>query len=265
MLQKRIIPCLLLKDGLLVKTIQFQNPRHIGEPIYAIKIFNDYEVDELIIVDIMASRTVSKENPARKPQLPLELISRISDESCMPITYGGGISSLEDCAQLFRAGIEKVCINTNAIRNPQLIQDAAEEFGRQSIVVSIDTQQQMNGSYRIMSNCGHTREDKWNPVAFALHVEEQGAGEILLNSIDRDGMMTGYNIPLIQSITSEVHVPVIALGGAGKMEDFSQAIHEGGASAVAAGSMFVYFGRKKAILINYPSREEIEVIINFHN
>ena len=261
MLQKRIIPCLLLKDGLLVKTIHFKDPRHIGEPIYAIKIFNDYEVDELIIVDIMASRTTHRGNPARKPQIPFELISQISDESYMPITYGGGISSIDDFRQLFRAGVEKVCINTNAIRNPQLIRDAAEEFGRQSIVVSIDTVQHTDGSYRIATHCGLQQEDV-DPVTYALRMEELGAGEILLNSIDRDGTMTGYDIPLIRSVTSKVHIPVIALGGAGMMQDFSQAIHEGGAAAAAAGSMFVYFGRKKAVLINYPNRGEIEEILS---
>lgn len=261
MLEKRIIPCLLLKDGLLVKTIRFRDPKHIGEPIYAIKIFNDYEVDELIIVDIMASRTNAQDHSTRSTPIPFELISRISDESCMPITYGGGVSSVDDCKLLFRAGIEKVCINTHGLQNPQLIQDAAAEFGRQSIVVSIDTLQQPDGSYKIASHCGLRQED-WDPVSYALHVEELGAGEILINSIDRDGTMSGYDLPLIQSVTSKVHIPVIALGGAGKMDDFSLALKVGGASAAAAGSMFVYFGRKKAVLINYPERVEIEKILN---
>ena len=250
----------MLKDGLLVKTIQFKNPQHIGEPIYAIKIFNDYEVDELIIVDIMTSRTYPVEFSHRKTAIPYEFISRISDESCMPITYAGGISSVEDCTQLFRAGIEKVCINTSALENPQLVQDAAAEFGRQSIVVSIDTMRQSDGSYKIASHCGLHLETL-DPVTYAMRIENLGAGEILLNSIDRDGTMTGYDILLIKSVTSKVHIPVTALGGAGKMQDFSEAIHEGGAAAAAAGSVFVYFGRKKAVLINYPSREEIEEIL----
>jgi len=261
MLEKRIIPCLLLKDGLLVKTIGFKEPKHIGEPIYAIKIFNDYEVDELIIVDIMASRITSDKPIPQKKSIPLELISRISDESWMPITYGGGISSVDDCNRLFRAGVEKVCINTNALKNPHLVREAAREFGRQSIVVAIDTLQQPDNTYRIFSHCG-LRQESPDPLTYALHAEEAGAGEILLNSIDRDGMMNGYDLPLIRSITSKVHIPVIALGGAGKLEDCSRAIHEGGASAAAAGSMFVYFGRKKAVLINYPNRSEIDGIIN---
>jgi len=264
MLEKRIIPCLLLKDGLLVKTKQFRDPQHIGEPIYAIKIFNDFEVDELVVVDIMASRHESFNSTSIKQKIPFELISQISDESCMPITYGGGISSIDDCKKLFRAGIEKICINTNAIRNPELITDAADEFGRQSIVVSIDTLQQPDGSYKIASQCGLHREDI-DPVTFAAEMEKRGAGEILLNSIDRDGMMTGYDISLIRSVTSKVHIPVIALGGAGKMEDFSQVLNEGRAAAAAAGSMFVYFGRKKAVLINYPSRNEINEISNTKN
>jgi len=264
MLENRIIPCLLLKDGLLVKTIQFKEPRHIGEPIYAIKIFNDYEVDELVVVDIMASRHESFDLTSIKQKIPFELISQISDESCMPITYGGGISSIEDCRKLFRAGIEKICINTHGIRDPQLITDAADEFGRQSVVVSIDTLQQPDGSYKIVSHCGLHLHDI-NPMTYAMTIERLGAGEILLNSINRDGMMTGYDVPLIRSVTSKVRIPVIALGGAGKMEDFSQALNDGGAAAAAAGSMFVYFGRKKAVLINYPSRNEINEIINTKN
>lgn len=257
MLQKRIIPCLLLRTGLLVKTIQFQNPVHIGEPIYAIKIFNDYEVDELAILDIMASRPESK---MLSQKIPLELISKISDESCMPISYGGGVRTLNDIQQLFKAGVEKVCINTAAVENPGFIKDAAREFGSQSIVVSIDVKQHNDGNYQVFIN-GGTRPTSLDPAHHAIQTQQLGAGEILLNSIDRDGMMGGYDIPLIKSVTSAVSIPVISLGGAGKTSDFTRALSEGGASAAAAGSMFVYFGRKKGILINYPSREEIDKIL----
>jgi len=259
MLQKRIIPCLLLRNGLLVKTIQFDNPRHIGEPIYAIKIFNDYEVDELAIMDIMASRPESI-RPSPPRSIPFELISKISDESCMPVSYGGRVRSIPDIQQLFKAGVEKVCINTAAVENPRFIKDAAREFGSQSIVVSIDVKQYNNGNYQVFIN-GGTRLTSLDPAHHAIQMQQVGAGEILLNSIDRDGMMGGYDIPLIKSVTSAVSIPVIALGGAGKTSDFTRALSEGGASAAAAGSMFVYFGRKKGILINYPSREEIDKIL----
>ncbi len=250
----------MLKDGLLVKTVKFKNPKHISEPIYAIKIFNDYEVDELIIIDIMASRFNPIQSAPIKKQIPFELITKISDESCMPITYGGGVASLNDFRLLFKAGIEKVCINTNAICNPQLIIDAAKEFGRQSIVVSIDVKQQPDSSYNVVTHCG-LQNQKLDPIACAAQMASLGAGEILVNSIDRDGTMRGYDIPLIMSFTSKLHVPVIALGGAGTIQDLSLALNDGGASAAAAGSMFVYFGRKKAVLINYPDRNEIADIL----
>jgi len=260
MLQKRIIPCLLLKDGLLVKTIQFNNPRHIGEPIYAIKIFNDYEVDELVIVDIMASRRDAAGAQCSKNGIPFSLISKISDESCMPITYGGGVKTLIDIDQLFKSGVEKVCINTGGVTNPDFIRQASSEFGSQSIVASIDVKGTNDGSYEVYSNGGEVPLGT-GPVECAIRMERAGAGEILLNSIDRDGTMTGYDIPLIKEVSSSVQIPVIALGGAGTMEDFSCAFHEGGASAAAAGSMFVYFGKKRAVLINYPSHEEILKIL----
>jgi imidazole glycerol-phosphate synthase subunit HisF len=256
MLQKRIIPCLLLKDGLVAKTIQFNNPRHIGEPIYAIKIFNDYEVDELVIVNIMASRRDVTRVAPHKNEIPLSLISKISDESCMPITYGGGIRSINDIHQLLRAGVEKVCINTYGIKNTSFIHDASSEFGSQSIVASIDVKINAVGMYEVFTNGGQVPTGI-DARECAIQMEQAGAGEILLNSIDRDGTMGGYDITLIKLITSAVHIPVIALGGARTMNDFSLALHEGRASAAAAGSMFVYFGKKKAVLINYPTRKQI--------
>ncbi len=214
-----------------------------------------------MIVDIMASRITNKQVI---PKIPFDLISKISDESCMPICYGGGIRSISDLSLLFRAGIEKVCINTAAILNPQFIRESADEFGSQSIVASLDVKQCRDEHYEIYTNCG-TNPTRINPVKCARMAEEAGAGEILLNSIERDGMMGGYDIELIKSVTSAVGVPVIALGGAGSMADFANALHNGGASAAAAGSMFVYFGRKKAVLMNYPSREEIDLILNEKN
>lgn len=257
MLQKRIIPCLLLKDGLLVKTRQFNETRYISEPIYAIKIFNDYEVDELAIMDIMASRQISSHS---LQSIPFDLISKISDESCMPITYGGGIHSLQDIQRLFRAGVEKVCIDTAAVENPNFIHEASQEFGNQSIMVAIDFKKTSAERYEVFIKDG-TSPTSLDPIQHAVNMQQLGAGEILLNSIDRDGMMEGYDISLIKQVTSSVNIPVIALGGAGTSGDFVRVLNEGGASAAAAGSMFVYFGKKKAVLINYPSRDEIDTLI----
>lgn len=249
-----------MKDGLLVKTIKFDNPRHIGEPIYAIKIFNDYEVDELVIVDIMASRPRPVGASGSKRTIPLPLISKISDESCMPVTYGGGVTTINEIHHLFKAGVEKVCINSAGIRDPSFIRTASSEFGSQSIVASLDVKQMGEDTYEVYTNGGQVPA-RGSPKEYAIRLEEAGVGEILLNSIDRDGLMSGFDIQLIRSVSSAVHVPVIALGGAGTKEDLSLALREGGASAAAAGSMFVYFGKKRAVLINYPSREEIEEII----
>ncbi|NLW77436.1 MAG: imidazole glycerol phosphate synthase subunit HisF, partial [Methanomicrobiales archaeon] len=250
MLNKRIIPCLLLSGGMIVKTIQFGNPRHIGEPIYAIKIFNDYEVDELLIVNIDSSRRLL-DNPDHALDTPYDLISMISDESCMPVCYGGGIRTIDQIRQLFRAGIEKVCICTEAVRRPEFIRDASSTFGSQSIVVAIDVKKNNAGEYEVWSHGGGLRSD-YDPVSFAQLMVEMGVGEILVNSIDRDGLMGGYDINLISEISKCVNVPVIALGGAGSNTDFVSVLKDGSAQAAAAGSIFVYFGKKKAVLINYP-------------
>lgn len=258
MLLKRIIPCLLLKDGLLVKTTQFSHPRHISEPIYAIKIFNDYEADEVIIVD----STISRDNNPDETKIPYSLISKISDESCMPITYGGGIRSIESIKQLFSAGIEKVCIGTYSLYNPHFIQQASSIFGSQSILVSIDVKKE-NGCYRVYTNCG-SNPTNIEPVPWARKMEAMGAGEILLSSIDRDGMMNGYDLDLVRQVSSAVHIPVIAFGGAGKYEDLGDVLNIGGASAAAAGSLFVYYGKKRTVLINYPSKSEIDKMLKIN-
>jgi len=260
MLNKRIIPCLLLKNNLFVKTIKFDNPSHISEPIYAIKIFNDYEVDEIIILNIMPSRLDSIPTKPDTSNLPLELISKISDEACMPLTYGGGIKSIREMEMLFRAGIEKVSINTQAALNSNLIKAAADEFGTQSIVVSIDVKCNSNNKYDVFTNCG-TKNLKIDPIMHTQKMVDLGAGELLINSIDRDGTMCGYDIPLVKKISSCVTVPVTALGGAGNLNDCKKVLDQGGARAAAVGSIFVYFGKKRAVLINYPSRKEINEII----
>jgi imidazole glycerol-phosphate synthase subunit HisF len=253
MLRTRVIPCLLLRNKGLVKTVKFKQPKYIGDPINAIKIFNEKEVDELIFLDI----TATVEN--RKP--PVKLISEIASECFMPFCYGGGIRSLDDVAELFRIGVEKVAINTCAVTNPQLITQAAERFGSQSIVVSIDVKKTLFGKYRVFTH-GGSRNSKLDPVDFAIHMQGIGAGELFLNSIDRDGTRQGYDLELIRRVSEAVSIPVIACGGAGGLDDFVDAINIGGASAVSAGSLFVLQGSHRAVLITYPPQKDLERKLN---
>ena len=253
MLKTRVLPCLLLDRERLVKTVQFKDPSYIGDPINAVRIFNTKEVDELVLVDITA--TFEKRKPS------FELIAKISDECRMPLTAGGGIRSHEDIARLLSIGVEKVVINSLAMENPDFIQEAAERAGSQAIVVSIDVQRHADGRYEAFSQ-GVRKASGLHPVAWAKTVEEKGAGEIFLNSIDRDGTMRGYDVELIRQVSEAVSIPVIACGGAGKLEDFREAVHAGGASAVAAGSFFVCHGRRRAVLINFPTKKELESVLS---
>ena len=249
MLKIRVIPVLLLRDDGLVKTVQFRDPTYIGDPINAVRIFNTKEVDELILLDIAATM----ENKI----LPLKLISQIAEECFMPLTFGGGARTLDDIKQLLQAGVEKVSINTQALRNPAFIREAAGAFGSQSIVVSIDVKRGAKGTYEIFSE-GGSRPTGIDPVEFSQQMEEYGAGEIFLNSIDRDGTMSGYELELIKKVSAGVSIPVIACGGAGKLEDFVKVVHEGKVQAAAAGSFFVFHGRRRAVLINFPTKKELE-------
>lgn len=249
MLKTRVIPCLLLKDAALVKTIQFANPAYIGDPANAIRIYNEKEVDELIFVDITAG--IEERPPA------YDLIERLASECFMPLAYGGGITTTGHMRELFRRGVEKVAINTSAVANPDLIREAAGEFGSQAVVVSIDAARQSDGSYEVRTSGGR-KSSGMDPRAWAEAAAAQGAGEILLTSIDRDGTMEGYDLELIKLVSEAVDVPVIACGGAGKTAHLSAAVREGGAAAVAMGSMVVYFGRNRAVLINFPTRRELE-------
>ena len=248
MLRTRVIPCLLLRNLGLAKTVRFKDPKYVGDPINAIRIFNEKEVDELIVLDILASRE------GRRP--PLKTVAEIASECFMPVCYGGGIRSVDDMAELFSIGIEKVSINSTAVTDPGLVRDAAERFGSQSVVVSIDVKKNFFGKYRVCAMGGQNVTD-FDPVTFATRMEEMGAGEILLNSIDRDGTMAGYDTELIRRVSAAVSIPVIACGGAGKVSDFVDAVKKGGASAVAAGSMFVFHGKHRAVLISYPDQEEL--------
>ncbi len=252
MLKTRVIPCLLLNGTGLVKTQQFKNPKYIGDPINAVKIFNEKEVDELIFLDI--SVTKSKKEPN------FDFIKKIASEAFMPFAYGGGITRLDQIEHLFNIGVDKVILNTIAFENPSLISEAARVYGSQSIVVAIDYKTNFLGKIEVFVSCG-TKNTKLKPVEYAKKMQELGAGEIFLNSIDREGMFKGYDINTIKQVTNIINIPVIASGGARSLNDFKLAITEGGASAVAAGSFFVLHGVHRAVLITYPGYNELEKLL----
>ena len=245
----RIIPTLLLKGGGLVKTIKFKNPTYIGDPINAVKIFNEKEVDELILLDIYATR----EN--REPNI--NKIAEIAGECFMPLGFGGGIKNLAQIKSILSAGVEKVILNSSTFSNLSLISDAADIYGSQSIVVSIDVKKDIISRQRVFAFNG-TKNTGKDPVEFAKEMEDKGAGEIFLNVIDNDGTYLGYDIPLIKRISESISIPLIACGGARGIEDFVAAVKTGGASAVAAGSLFVFYGNQKGVLINFPDSDQLK-------
>jgi cyclase len=249
----RVIPALLLRNGGLVKTTKFKDPKYVGDPLNAVKIFNDKEVDELIFLDI----TATTDN--RKPNLTF--LKEVAGECFMPLAYGGGIKTVEEIKDILKVGIEKVILNSIAVENPEIVKKAVERYGSSTICVSIDVRKNLFGKYQVHTHAG-TKNTKIDPVKFAMEMDAIGVGELMINSIDRDGMMAGYDIDLIKSITSKVNMPVIACGGAGNVGHFAEAVKAGGASAVAAGSMFVFHGKLKAVLISYPEQEEIKSIIH---
>ncbi|OCW57010.1 AglZ/HisF2 family acetamidino modification protein [Hoeflea olei] len=251
MLTTRVIPTLLLRQGGLVKTTKFSKPVYVGDPINAIKIFNTKEVDELILLDITASRE------GRPPAF--ETIGNITAECFMPLAYGGGIRTVEDIRSILKAGVEKVVLNHAALATPDLVRRAAEEFGSQAIIVSIDVKKTLFGAPRVYSASGAPVAEK-DPVAWARQLEALGAGEIYLTSVDHEGTMAGYDLALVEAVSAAVSLPVIASGGAGRVEDF-RAAKEKGASAVAAGAMFVFQGPHKAVLITYPPRDRLEAVL----
>jgi len=245
-----VIPVLLLKGNGLYKTVKFKDPKYIGDPMNAVKIFNEKEVDELCFLDI--STTVEKK------EINYKIIAEIASECFMPLSYGGGITHMDQMKKLFNIGIEKVIINTAAHSNTNLINEAASHYGSQSIVGCIDVKKSLLGKYEVFTQSGRINTGK-DPLEFARQLQESGAGEILINSIDRDGTMRGYDVELLKKISSCLDVPMIACGGAGSIEDLSMAVKEGAASAVAAGSMFVFHGKHKAVLISYPTQSVIKL------
>jgi cyclase len=244
----RVIPSLLLSDGGLVKTVKFKSPKYVGDPINAVKIFNEKEVDELVFLDITAT--------AQKRAPNMALIREIATECFMPLAYGGGITTVAQVKEILQAGVEKVVINSALAGNANLLQEAANLFGSQSIVASIDVGKSLFGKYQVCTQNGRKQVSS-DPVAYAKAMEAAGAGEIFLNAIHQDGTFAGYDLALIRQVAAAVEVPVIACGGAGKVQDFAEAV-KAGASAVAAGSMFVFHGPHRAVLINFPTQATLK-------
>jgi cyclase len=237
-----------LKDLALVKSVGFKNFKYIGDPINAVKIFNDLKADELVFLDI----TASKENRL----ISLDFVKDVGEEANMPFAVGGGIRSIEDIRKIISAGAEKVVINSYAAENPDFIKEASDTFGSSTIVVCIDVKKKLFGGLQTWTLNG-SKSTKFSPVEFARLMEEKGAGEVIIQSIEKDGTMEGYDLDLIKSISESVNIPVVALGGAGKLIHLEEGYQKGFANGLAAGSLFVYQGAKRGVLINYPSKSEI--------
>ena len=251
MIRPRVIPCLLLKNEGLVKTVKFKDPKYLGDPINIVRIFNDKEVDELIFLDILA--TVENRRPN------FDLLGKITSECFMPLGYGGGICSMEDVKELLAMGVEKIVLNTSAVENPSLIRSAADYAGSQAVVISMDVKRTLLGKYEVYVR-GGKKSTGLDPVKFAVEMGKQGAGELFLNSVDRDGTMQGYDLELVRRVAESVTVPVVACGGAGNIQHLAEAI-QAGASAAAAGSLFVFQGPLRGVLISYPAQEELKRVM----
>lgn len=248
LVRPRVIPCLLIEHGNLVKSQRFKNNIYLGDPINAVKIYNEKGVDEICLLDIMA--TYEKTSPN------FEILEEIASEAFMPLSYGGGIHNLEDAKKIFNIGFEKIILNSLLVENTKLVGEIVECFGSQSVVASIDFKRNILRKNKCYIRKGK-KETKWTPIELARFVEDLKVGEILLNDIERDGMRCGYNIEEIRKVADAVKLPVICCGGADTINDLNLALKEGHASAVAAGSMFVFYGKKNAVLINFPSEDDL--------
>ncbi len=248
MLRTRVIPALLLREASLVKTVRFGRFTYVGDPCNTVRIFNELEVDELVLLDITATRE------RRAPTFAL--LADIANECFMPLGYGGGIRSFADAHSILRLGFEKVIVNTYAEENPSFITELAEHFGSQAVIVSIDVTRNLWGRARVHTRSG-TRNTHRDPVAWAQEAEARGAGEILLTSMDREGTWQGFDLELVRAVSGAVHVPVIAQGGAGSLEHVAQAVDQGGASAVALGSMVVFQKQDCGVLVNFPDPAQL--------
>jgi cyclase len=248
MLRPRIIPCLLVQNGGLVKTVQFGNPKYVGDPINAVRIFNEKEVDELFVVDIDA--TVQNREPDYR------MIRNLAAECRMPLCYGGGVKTVEQIQRIVSLGVEKVAVSSAAIHDPKLLSDAAKKVGSQSVVAVMDVKKRLsNDHYEIWTHNGSNPTGK-SPAEFARRLQVLGAGEIVINSIDNDGVMKGYDLTLVRTIRDSITLPITVLGGAGSLKDIGELINTFGIIGAAAGSLFVFKGVYRAVLINYPSRSE---------
>jgi cyclase len=252
MLRTRVMPVLLLRDESLVKTVKFGAFTYIGDPCNTVRIFNELEVDELIFLDIVATRFGKEPN--------LNLLADIAEECFMPLAYGGGIKSLDEAKKILQLGFEKVSVNSSAIEHPGIIKELAEHFGSQAIIVSIDVKKNFLGRNKVWSKSGRNNS-KLDPVVWAREVERLGAGEILLTAISREGTWSGFDIQLIRNVAEAVSIPVIAHGGAGNIDDIGSAIKNGKASAVAMGSMVTFQKKGMGVLINFPDKKNVEEVL----
>lgn len=250
MLRPRIIPCLLVQNGGLVKTVKFSDPKYVGDPINAVKIFNEKEVDELIVLNIDSSTHNQKPNYA--------MIRDLAFECRMPLCYGGGVKTVEQIERIISLGVEKVAVSSAAVKTPKIVKNAAAVCGSQSVIVVMDVKKSRLGSKHELKTHNATKRTGLNPVDFAKQMEEFGAGEVVINAIDRDGVMKGYDIALVDEIRKAVSVPITALGGAGSLNDIGQLISNFGIIGAAAGSLFVFKGKFRAVLINYPNHADKE-------
>jgi cyclase len=254
MLKSRIIPVLLIRDKGLVKTVKFKDPKYVGDPLNAVKIFNEKEVDELTVLDIDAS--VEGREPDYK------IIENLASECRMPLCYGGGIKTIEQAERILSLGVEKIALSSSAIENPQLISQLAERVGRQSVVLILDVKKKFLGhKYECFIHNG-TKNTKLCPFEFAKKAQDLGVGEIVINSIDLDGVMKGYDLAFISKFKSKINVPVTVLGGAGEFSHLEQLISQEGIVGAAAGSLFVFKGKYRAVLINYPNKQEKAQILS---
>ena len=248
MLHPRIIPCLLVKNKGLVKTVKFDHPKYVGDPINAVKIFNEKSVDELMVIDIDATK--EKREPDYK------MIENLAMECRMPLCYGGGIKTKEQAMRIFSLGVEKIALSSAAIETPDLITEIANSVGNQSVIVVLDVKKKkFSSKYDLYTHNG-IKKTGLNPVEVAKKVEQLGCGEIVINSIDNDGVMKGYDINIIDKIREAVSIPITVLGGAGSLNDIGNIVSRYGIIGAAAGSLFVFKGKYRAVLINYPRPDE---------
>lgn len=251
MFRPRVIPVLLLSGSGLVKSVRFKKHRYIGDPMNAVKLFNDLRADELVFLDIDAT--------GRKGTIDPELVREVGEEANMPFGVGGGIRTLEQIQNLLALGAEKVVIGSEAVERPAFVREAADTFGSSTIAVCIDVKKRFLGKDTVWTQ-NAKKASKYSPVQFAQLMQQQGAGELIVQSVDRDGTGEGYHLELLKSITAATTIPVVALGGAGKFEDLHQAYRMANTTGLGAGSLFVYHGARRGVLINYPETSELATL-----